>query len=211
MHQLRRGKSPSCLSRYRHGRDNWDTPSIADKHEIRDCLSAMQGAWCAYCESFMGSDWHIEHLWPRDHHSQRTFDWDNLFASCNRRETYGKYKDTRGRPYSPEDLIDPCREDPDNFLIFAADGTVQPRADLKDAGLRRATTTIRVFNLNYPVLKLERSLVINTLMSSEPDIESFLAELTAEERSQWIADLIQDYCKSGFETPVRHLLCEARA
>jgi uncharacterized protein (TIGR02646 family) len=99
MHILIRGQCPACLHRYQHGRDNWDAfhRSPEDVQELRAALSAMHSTQCAYCESQTGGEWHIEHLWPKGEYPQRTFDWPNLFASCNRKETCGTHIGTASR------------------------------------------------------------------------------------------------------------------
>lgn len=208
MRRLTRGPKPACLMAYRHGRDNWDTlhAAPADVDEVRAALTVMQGGLCAYCEVETRGDWHIEHLWSRADHPQRTFDWSNLFASCNRRVTCGTYKDHGGKPYNAADLIDPASEDPDRFLFFSADGLVQPRALLGQRDQRRAEETIRVFNLNAPVLVLRRQRLVSMLLESEPDILELMAGIPAEDRPAWIDGFVDDYCSDGFPTTVRHLL-----
>jgi uncharacterized protein (TIGR02646 family) len=194
--------------RYQHGRDNWATlhARIEDVEQVRQALQATHDRQCAYCEAALEDRWHIEHLWPKSHYPQRTFDWENLFASCMRKNTCGTHKDQGGRPYDPADLIDPGREDPDDYLFFAQDGTAQPRVGLTARRLRRAEETIRVFNLNAPALLYQRAQVIRTLLCSEPDVVEVLATFPPEDRWAWVRELIEDYCAGCFQTPVRHLL-----
>ena len=208
MHLLTRGGCPTCLNRYQHGRDNWETlhEHPADVREVRTALDAMHGSQCAYCETATGDDWHIEHLWARSAHPQRTFLWGNLFASCQRKESCGTYKDRGGRPYQAADLIDPSTEDPDAFLFFTADGRVQPRAALAGSALHRALETIRVFNLNAPVLVLYREQVVAMLLADEPDVIEFMNGLLPGDRRAWVIDFVNSYCSEGWQTPVRHLL-----
>jgi uncharacterized protein (TIGR02646 family) len=209
MHLLKRLACPDCLHRYQHGRDNWDTFKAQIEHvvQVRSALDGMQQGQCAYCEAPLNGGWHIEHLWPRSSFPTRTFDWANLFACCMRRDCCGTHKDQGGRPYDPADLIDPAHEDPDDFLFFAQDGTVQPRAGLAGRGLFRAKETIRVFNLNAPVLRQQRAQVVRTLLTSEPDVVEVLAQCVPDERWAWVQDLLGDYRSGGFMTPIRHLLC----
>jgi uncharacterized protein (TIGR02646 family) len=49
---------------------------------------------------------HIEHFRQRSRYHQGTFEWDNLFGSCNRPDNRGKHKDQCGN-YDYQDLIKP--------------------------------------------------------------------------------------------------------
>ena len=209
MHPLHRPPCPACLARYHHGLHNWSAfhAQPGDVQEVRAVLEAMQEGQCAYCEAPLNDKWHIEHFWPKGTYPPRTFDWDNLYGSCKGKDRCGTHKDQGGRPYNPADLIDPCRDDPDEFLFFAADGTVQAKAGLAGPALRRANETIRVFNLNAPVLRRQRKQTVNTLLSAEPGVFEVLAECSPEDRWSWVEDLINDYCAGCFPTPLRHLLC----
>jgi hypothetical protein len=87
------------------------------------------------------------------------------------------------------------------------DGVVHPREALSPAELRRARETIRVFNLNAPVLVFRRGQLVTMLLNSEPGVVEFLADVPPEERPLWVRDVIDSYCADGFQTAVRHLLC----
>ena len=94
MHRLQRGAAPICLARYRHGRDNWSALDGADRTEIWQTLEAMQSQRCAYCEAAIAEgNRHIEHFVQKGRDPRVTFQWDNLFGSCNREDSCGKYKD----------------------------------------------------------------------------------------------------------------------
>lgn len=209
MHPLQRPPCPACLASFRHGLHNWSKfhARAGAAQEVREALEAMQHGQCAYCEAPLNDSWHIEHFWPRGTYPQKTFDWNNLYGSCRGKDRCGTYKDQGGRPYEPSDLIDPCSDDPDDFLFFAVDGTVQPKEGLTPHALRRAEETIRVFNLNAPALRRQRQQTVRTLLSAEPDVLDVLAEFEPEDRWVWVQDLIDDYCAGCFPTPLRHLLC----
>ena len=120
MHKLHRDpQAPSGLN-YRHGVHTWGNgiPTRQEKAEIWVKLIAMQGERCAYCEGPMPeSSRHIEHFQQRSRSPQNTFLWNNLFGSCNRRDTCGNHKDQCGN-YPHADLIKPDEEDPEHFLVF---------------------------------------------------------------------------------------------
>ena len=144
MHKLNRpAAAPACLANYHHGRHNWSAVSPADKDQIRGSLKTMQQNRCAYCEQALRDDaCHIEHFRQRGRYPQGTFQWSNLYLSCNRESTCGKHKDKQH--YAPADLLDPCTDNPDDYLRFYSDGQIRPRADLAAPNQHRAAETIRV-------------------------------------------------------------------
>jgi uncharacterized protein (TIGR02646 family) len=149
MHKLNRGTAPGCLARYQCGRKTWEDVVETDKEEIRTELKSMQCELCAYCEcSLIDHGQHIEHLRQRSIYPQGAFDWQNLFASCNRKNSCGKHKDSIPRTYDHRDLIKPDVEDPEYFYHFMVDGTISLRPGLSAAEQKRATETLRIFNLD---------------------------------------------------------------
>lgn len=153
MHKLERGDAPKCLKKFKHGRNNWGDVESEDKTQIWAALEAMQGQRCAYCEADIADGKkHIEHfrqrVRQRDRHPQGTFDWANLFGSCNRKDSCGKHKDNFGS-YHHEDLIKPDEEDPERYFDFKLDGTIEPRPDLLDSDKHRAMQTLLIFNLHH--------------------------------------------------------------
>lgn len=148
MHKLNRGPAPESLQNYRHGRDNWSDVTPDEKLEIWNQLEAMQGQRCAYCEDAISNHHrHIEHFRQRSRYPQGTFSWDNLFGSCDRLNNCGRHKDRCGN-YDHLDLIKPDVEDPEKFFLFITDGTIRIRPELNPNNTRRASETLRIFNLN---------------------------------------------------------------
>lgn len=205
MQRLNRPDPPTCLSDYQHGKHHWDDVPVEEKGILRKALAEMQNHRCAYCEAKL-KFWHIEHFYTRHQYPQKTFDWDNLFGSCTSEEHCGDYKDKKGKPYQPADLIHPCQHSPDEFLFFAQDGTVRPRHGLSAAHRKRAEETIRVFNLDAPDLRKRRAQVIRDFEPIIQDIINFLSSLDDDERPLWIADFLQEYAIDAHPTPIRHLL-----
>ena len=149
MHKLDRGNAPTCLARYHYGRDNWGDLLPTDKVEIRAELKSMQGERCAYCEcSLIDHGQHIEHFRQKSIYPQGTFDWSNLFWSCCRGISCGKHKDAIPRTYDHRDLIKPDVDEPEYFYHFMVDGTISLRPGLSTADQKRATETLRIFNLD---------------------------------------------------------------
>lgn len=209
MHQLQRGQAPGCLKNYKHGINNWADVTPADKADIWVALEAMQGQRCAYCEiSISQTNRHIEHFRQRGRDPTVTFDWTNLFGSCNREESCGKHKDGCGT-YPPTVLIKPDIEDPERFLVFAPDGGVSPRASLSQGDKQRAEETIRIFNLNGPLRRIRYSHIATYIQ----DLEQFaeLYEQNADEDwQQLLLDELQQRVNQTshlpFATAIKHIL-----
>src|SRR6516225_8488218 len=137
MHRLDRNtvSIPSCLASPPAGRC-YDDLHGNEKEEIRSRLLDLQKHRCAYCERRTGEerdDGHIEHFRNQAGRPELSLAWTNIFWSCNDEKTCGKHKDKCNRMsgprvvFDPNDLIDPCGDDPTDFLFFVVDGTVRAR------------------------------------------------------------------------------------
>lgn len=158
MHKLSRRQVPGCLEELRNSQPpkTWSDISHEERSEIRTKLQEMQGEFCAYCErkvteipGHFERAGHIEHFRLRRDFPLMTFCWDNLFYSCSTQESCGKYKDEHARPIDWNLMIDPCVDNPEDYLTFTSMGEIVPRVGLDDLGRQRAIETIRVFNLNH--------------------------------------------------------------
>jgi len=151
MHLLHRDlQPPTGLTNYRHGRDIWcgQSPNADERSAIWDKLNAMQGNRCAYCEMEISQGkGHIEHFRQRSRYPQGTFDWANLFGSCDRNGVCGRHKDECGN-YPHQDLIKPDVDDPDDYFVFDPQGGIHPKAGLAPDKHRRAKETIRILKLD---------------------------------------------------------------
>lgn len=159
MRKLDRGSAPvpACLQNVPAGR-RFGQLGRPEKDEIRHALHAIQVARCAYCERRTATDagdGHIEHFRCQADHPQLDLTWSNLYWSCNDETSCGKFKDgcvRAGGPrvkFDPDDLIDPATEDPDDYLLFVTDGSVQVKGGLGEDAASRARETLRVFNLAH--------------------------------------------------------------
>jgi uncharacterized protein (TIGR02646 family) len=202
MHKLDRGEAPSCLQRHHRTSDNdWQKVSREDKTEIWKALQAMQLDRCAYCESkITAPKQHIEHFCPRSLFPKKTFDWSNLFGSCNDQEHCGKHKDNK--QHKPADLIKPDEEDPEKLFIFLSDGTIAIRLNLAPEDQHRAKETIRVFNLNTASLKNQRWQAVQGYLS----IIEEQSVLSNAEWREYIAEELQGAAEQAFVTAIRHML-----
>ncbi|WP_411382228.1 retron Ec78 anti-phage system effector HNH endonuclease PtuB [Pseudomonas sp. MPB26] len=203
----RQDEAPSGLRRYRHGRDKWTRtcPTQEERDGIWASLELMQGPRCAYCEGPTSpGNRHIEHFRQRDRYPQGTYDWNNLFGSCERASTCGKAKDRCGT-YPPEVLIKPDIEDPDAFLVFTPGGTVEPRAGLSARDHLRASETIRILGLDGALNEIRRAELSGYLQTLEYFVE--IADTFPEE--EWIQELQQEVSNAAhlpYATAIRHVL-----
>ncbi|WP_455922653.1 AAA family ATPase [Pseudomonas putida] len=143
--------------------------------QLRDLLSEVFHNRCCYCEVYAdpASSGVIERFRPKAMRPSREsadltywhlqLDWRNLYWAC---ATCNRYKADRfflqgdaarpGMPYleiveiERPVLLDPCRDAPDEHLIFKVDGSVEARSD-------RGWATIKLFDLNRRQLVLSRS------------------------------------------------------
>lgn len=190
MHKFTRGEPPEDMAKTKKKyRNQWDETFLkSDEHTaISNCLYERQNHYCAYCDVKISTQdaGHVEHLERRSDNPRRTFDWKNLFFSCNHTDSCGKYKDEH-KPkieFNPADIIDPSKEDPLDFLQFDMNGGVSAK---DDAPRHRADETIRVFNLKKDArLKRLRSniaIIVSSFLESEPEpskekIDEFLREV----------------------------------
>ena len=209
MHKLIRLQAPSCLKRYKHGRDRWSLVTDSDKAEIWQQLHAMQQYRCAYCEAMIDStpgqgNAHIEHFRQRDRYPQGTYDWSNIFGSCNRKDSCGKHKDDQR--YQPEHLLKMDQDDPEVFLRFIFDGTVHPREALSSHSRHRAEETIRVFNLNNGSLRQSRSSHLKGYRQTAEELAELALQLEPEDWFELLNDELEEVAGLPFETAIRHLL-----
>jgi uncharacterized protein (TIGR02646 family) len=208
MHKLHRGEAPSCLKRHHCTPANdWQKVSPEDRTEIWEALQAMQLDRCAYCESkITAPKQHIEHFCPRSRYPQKTFDWPNLFGSCNDKEHCGKHKDNKQyvQSYQTTALIKPDEEDPEKLLLFSSDGIIAIRHDLAPEDQHRAAETIRVFKLNAATLINQRRQAVQGYLSLAEEQSLF----SNTEWREYIDDELKEAAGQAFVTAIRHILLE---
>jgi len=144
--------------------DNWEQLQGEEKQELQCVLLVMQSNRCAYCECSLNmGEGHIEHFRRKnkDFYPELMFDWNNLYYSCMRNGSCGSHKDRVLVKDNVDWLLDPCKDNPEDFLLFAIDGKVYPRDGLSEKDLRRANLTIDTFGLNNAKLVEERLGILN--------------------------------------------------
>lgn len=209
-HLVRDQQPPACLGRHRHGAEQWSALTPDERMEIWTGLDAMQHGRCAYCEAALPAEnRHIEHFRQRHYYPQGTFDWHNLFGSCNRRDSCGKHKDRVGA-YPHQNLIKPDVEDPEHFLLFIPIGSVHARANLSAVERLRAEETIRILHLNGPLQAIRREVLRHYVETAE-----ILAEVALQEGEEAARLLLQEELDAVEQLPhvtaIRHLLTNQKA
>jgi uncharacterized protein (TIGR02646 family) len=208
VHKLQRGQSSACLAHYQHGRNSWSDIPPDEKSAIWTELEAMQGQRCAYCEADISNDHkHIEHFRQCSRYLQGTFDWNNLFGSCNREDTCGKHKDRCGQ-YNPADLIKPDVDDPECFFIFVCDGTIAVRHGLNAQDHHRAVETLRIFNLDAqhgPLRRMRQQAVAGYLKTGE-ELWELATEYPREEWQPLLDSELGATAHLPFATAIKHVL-----
>lgn len=157
--------------------NRWDllNKNKEDKATIKALLLEMSHYRCSYCEiEIQDSSSHIEHLARRQCYPKKTFDWNNLFCSCNTQETCGSYKDNE-KKYTGDssDLIKPDTDNPKDYLnINSQDGSFYEKEEEP-----KASKTIEYFNLNAPRLKFFRLNFINIAKDMIDDYLGFIDDI----------------------------------
>ena len=198
---------PLCLVNYNSPPNTWGDLTGPDRALIHISLEAMQGRICAYCEGALDSlGQHIEHFRRRSIFPGSTFDWTNLYWSCDQQDSCGHYKDSGAGSYNVADLIEPCIDDPDHYFRFRSDGTINVRFGLTVAESLRATETLRVFNLNpqWGRLRNMRRAAVYSYINLTDGAEG----LTADDLQQLFSDELQSTQHGPFSTAIRHVLTE---
>lgn len=214
MHRLNRNTvtMPACLTATVPAR-KFSSLSGAEKAEVRTALLDLQRERCAYCERRTGlacDEGHVEHFRNQADHEHLETDWNNLFWSCNDEKTCGKHKDKCDRPapsskrsFDPADIIKPCTDDPEHFMMFVSDGTITHRSGLNEDELRRYGETVRVFHLAESAFLCK---------SREDSVKPFISALDALREAG--SALLQSYItkelatldSAPFSTAIRHFL-----
>jgi uncharacterized protein (TIGR02646 family) len=144
--------------------------------QIKKTLVKMFFGKCAYCESFiLHTEYgNIEHFRPKSKYPEKCFDWNNLLLSCNICNGK-KYKGDNFPIISEEPLIiDPTKENPNNYLCFEFD-LATGTANVLPQNIK-GETSIEILGLNRPSLVMHRSkkvrdMIYCTLQANEGNKE----------------------------------------
>jgi uncharacterized protein (TIGR02646 family) len=152
---------------------NWDALDATVRTNTRKyILVEEQGKQCAYTElpiEYEKNNTHIEHLKRKNaaFFPELTFEWTNLFVSCNASDFGGKYKDEtylKGKVKADNALIiNPSIDNPADFFELKSWGELTIKENLNDTDRRKAEITRDAFNLNHNSLKQRRIEIIQMI------------------------------------------------
>lgn len=124
----------------------------AARRDIERALDATSRGKCAYCENVAARD--IEHFQPKSTYPARMFSWDNLLRgckNCNNAKRDAFPLDDEGERL----LIDPCADEPLDFLVWNTSTGAACLAPGSWNGAR-ASATVEMFRLDQEPLRQER-------------------------------------------------------
>ena len=182
------------------GTSGWN-PSKEQKKRLGQHLLPIQKHICCYCEKqFDNNPHHIEHFIEQHDDKTKTYDYENLFLSCegestkkdNDENTSCGHKKTDSRhantPINYNLLLNPANIATQNCFEYEDSGKIIPNK--KSAGSQQqALYTIKRLNLDNQRLKNERQTAIITLEKeinglSDSEIKTFLANLFDEKQTR---------------------------
>lgn len=213
MHKIDRAlvDAPACLATYDYQTRKWDDIDRDCKAAVRFALTQIQGIRCAYCESTIRHEGHIEHFRRKNagHFPELCFTWTNLFLACGSRDHCGHFKDRRhAPPYRPDLLIKPDEDDPDDYFYFHSSGEVRIRTDLSKRAAVRATETIRVFGLNEPALAGARARAVGSYRKRDTfdELLQVLSTWDERDREEYLEQEIDATRFDEYATTIKHFL-----
>lgn len=194
MRTIRRTAPPPACLRKQPPNQPWDDFSRTPCHrEVGTSLRDEQHHVCCYCElEIGGGDSHIEHMEPRKANTSRTYDYDNLAASCNGGtvEHCGSFKDDRRNRrfrYDPRLFSPPHDAVTTSLFRYRLEGSISPADGLDAAAMERATYMIGYLGLECVRLTQRRQ-------NHWREVADTLGDGSDEETRQWLKDY---YLKPG--------------
>lgn len=160
---------------------NWDDihKSIKYPNLYQNCryeiLITEQEALGGYTERpiLNSNSLHIDHFrkkgmpWPVD----VTFDWNNLIVEEHTHKYGACYKDKKTSNISDYNkLINPVVDFPEQLMTYLPNGEIIPKSDINETDKDRVDFTIKRFNLNYDLLRIEREIIIKEILNSYKDL-----------------------------------------
>ncbi len=139
MRKIDKGMEPQSLSRWKRSNNALryrDLPPEESRSIRSSCISEQYGL-CAYCcQSITIDNAHNEHVQAQDHAPNRTLDFSNIVASCQRAHQCGHGRGTQPLPLTP--LMAECETE----LKFYLSGLVKGQTE-------RARVSIAALNLGH--------------------------------------------------------------
>ncbi len=159
-------------------------------------LMDEQKQQCAYTEIYINNerDSHIDHYKKRDHFSNLTFDWNNLFVSIGgqnlQNKPYGAhYKDNKYKIQQNEYplIFNPIVDNEKGYFNYNEFGRIIENEE-------KVNKTIEVFNLNHELLIFKRKQLISLIEYFKNDGLSNL-EIKTQLEDYGFKSVVEQYCK----------------
>ncbi len=157
------------------------------RNEVEIQLDAAFHSKCAYCEIILPRD--IEHFYPKSRFPKRMFQWNNYLRACKNcnTEKLDTFDIVGGSPV----LLDPCTDEPSEFLTWDLD-TGLPILNSAPERHTRAEATVKMFGLRNQQLCEERRVRARNFLffllqsveenPSPPDVHQWLLDELKPER-----------------------------
>lgn len=183
---------------------NWDDFPSEPKKRLREfMLKYEQAGLSAYTEQPLDErmNLHIDHFRRKGipGYEHLTFCHNNLFTELYTDEYGACHKDKKSHidceGYEGEERIfDPGIEDMSQYLTFDLEGRMYPRKEINSLIKKRVDNTIKVFNLNHPVLAKNRKDIFDYIEDyrqgglADEDIRACLNYLGFPSAREWAID-----------------------
>ncbi len=159
--------------------------------ELRRDLISQQEDMCCYCEIALKPETyaHVEHLKCRSKYPNAIYDFNNLLASCN-----GRNSDSCGHKKSNhyfDDMVSPLDKDCEKRFTYTGTGKIIA----KDENDLAAVKTIELLGLNCKRLKERRETLIKKL-----------EKINNEYLKQALENCVEWY--GGFYTVIHYLIAK---
>ena len=157
--------------------------------DLRAHMVQAQKGLCAYCCcEISDAQAHNEHIVPESKCEQRSLDYDNLIASCNRPDSCGTFKHDA---YDKHRFVSPLQADCEDHFRYREDGKLEGTTE-------EGRETVKALNLNqYELRTARRSLMLSLLSWANADcVRTYYREYPDGSLKQF-ADMLDQFCADG--------------
>jgi len=134
-------------------------------------LIEEQNCYCGYTEKLINEEYHchLDHYIKKSLDSTKTFEWNNLIASCNDDDYGARYKDNNYCSSLTEYpfFFNPVNEEVQEYFEYLSNGEIVHKKEISDVLKNKVYQTITVFNLNTPALKKQRADLIKLITDTK--------------------------------------------
>ena len=180
---------------------NWRTFHELAKNvyqESRDhILLEEQNRLCGYTEIPIEdtAESHLDHYVKRDFLPNKTFDWNNLIASCNHDDFGAKHKDNTSKIKRMDYalIFNPVEDHVEQYFYYNEFGEIEAQPNLEPAVKEKVEKTIAIFNLKHPSLIERRKTIIQYIRDYSDgslDTQTIKTVLSA----LGFVSLVEQYC-----------------